>query len=86
MKHGEPLNNPARARRRHCGMRRFGLGERGLVIPNERAETKRSARNGPSRRRLSWQAAGKAASRALRSSAVAMATVARLAPHNLRLF
>ena len=77
----EPLNNSARARRRLCGRLRLGLGERGLVIPNERAQTRRRPRRGPSRMGF----AGKAASRALRPSAVATATVTRVAPHDLRL-
>ena len=63
-------------------MRWRGFGERGLVVPNERAETRQGARKGPSRKGF----AGKAASRTLLASAVAMATVARLAPHDLRLF
>ena len=63
-------------------MHRRGFGERGLVVPNERAETWRGARKGPSRKGF----AGKAASRALRTSAVALATVTRSAPHDLRLF
>ena len=78
----EPLNNSARARRRLCGRLRIGLGERGLVVPNKRVQTRQSARKGPSRKGF----AGKAASRALRPSAVAMATVTRFAPHDLRLF
>jgi hypothetical protein len=63
-------------------MTRCGFGERGLVIPNERAETQRGARKGPSRQGF----AGKAASRALRPSAVATAIVTRVAPHDLRFF
>ena len=63
-------------------MTRCGFGERGLVGPNERAETQRVARKGPSQKGF----AGKAASRALRPSAVATATVTRVAPHDLRLF
>ena len=78
----EPLNNSVRARPRLCGRLRLGLGERGLVVPNERAQTSRRPRKGPSQKGF----AGKAASRARRVSAVAMATVARLAPHDLRLF
>ena len=78
----EPLINYARARRRLCGMHRCGFGERGLVVPNERVETRRGARKGPSRMGF----AGKAASRASCPSAVAMATVTRVAPRNLRLF
>jgi len=46
----EPLNKSTRARRRLCGSLRLGLGERGLVIPNERAQTRRRPRKGPSRR------------------------------------
>ena len=76
----EPLNNSARARRRLCGRLRFGLGERGLVIPNKRAQTRRRPRKGPSRMGF----AGEAASRSLRHSAVAMATVTRAAPTDLR--
>ncbi len=78
----EPLNNSARARRRLCGWLRLGLGKRDLVVPNKRVQTSRRPRKGPSRKGF----AGKAASRASRPSAVAMATVTRLAPHDLRLF
>jgi hypothetical protein len=46
----EPLNNSAQARRSLCGRFRVGLGERGLVIPNERVQTSRRPRKGPSRR------------------------------------
>ena len=63
-------------------MTRCGFGERGLVIPNERAETQRVARKGPSHKGF----AGKVASRPLRPSAVATATVTRVAPIDLRLF
>src|SRR5690606_28961986 len=77
----EPLNKSTRARRRLCGRLRLSLGERGLVIPNERAQTRRRPRKGPSRQGF----AGEAASRALRHSAVAKATVTRVAPHDLRL-
>ena len=63
-----------------CGRLRLGLGERGLVIPNERAQTRRRPRKGPSRMGL----AGEAASRSLRHSAVATATVTRVAPTDLR--
>src|SRR6056297_7467 len=78
----EPLNNSARARRCLCGISRCGFGERGLVIPNKRAETRRMARKGPAHPGF----AGKAASRALPHSAVATATVTRAAPRDLRLF
>src|SRR6056297_4024063 len=78
----EPLNNSARARRCLCGISRCGFGERGLVIPNKRAETRRMARKGPAHPGF----AGKAASRALPPSAVATATVTRAAPRDLRLF
>jgi len=78
----EPLNNSARARRRLCGISRRGFGERSLVTPNKRAETRRVARKGPSRQGF----AGKAASRAFRRSVVATATVTHVAPHDLRLF
>ena len=78
----EPLSNSARSRRCLCGRLRLGLGERGLVTPNKRVQTRRRPRKGPSRRGF----AGKAASRALRASAVAMATVTRVASHDLRLF
>ena len=56
----EPLNNPAWARRRLCGRLRLGLGERGLVVPNERAQTRRRPRKGAVPKGF----AGKAASRA----------------------
>ncbi len=78
----EPLNSSARARRCLCGGLRLGLGERSLVVPNKRAQTRRRPRRGPSRMGF----AGKTASRALLTSAVATATVARFAPHDLRLF
>ena len=42
----EPPNNSARARRRLCGIARCGFGERGLVIPNERVETRRETGDG----------------------------------------
>ena len=78
----EPLIEYPRARRRLCGRLRLGLGECGLVVPNKRAKTSWRPRKDPSRQGF----AGKAASRAVRPSAVAMATVTRLAPHDLRLF
>jgi len=62
-------------------MRRCGFGESGLVIPNERNKTLRSARKGLSHKGF----AGKAAARTLRAQAVAIATVAGRAPHILRL-
>ena len=46
----------------------------------------RVARKGPSHKAIVMTSAGKAASRALRPSAVATATVTRVAPHDLRLF
>ena len=75
-----PLNNYARTRRCLCGSLRLGLGECGLVIPNERSQTRRRPRRGPSRMGF----AGEAASRSLRRSAVAKATVTRVAPTDLR--
>ncbi len=64
-----------------CGSRRSGLSKRGSVVPNERAQTLRRPRKDPSRP----GSAGEAASRTLQPSAVAMATVARAATHDLRL-
>ena len=55
----EPLNNSARARRRLCGIARCGFGERGLVIPNEGAETQRETRKGPSRQGFASKAASR---------------------------
>jgi hypothetical protein len=51
-----------------CGMLRRGSGERGLVNPNKRAGTGRSARKGPSHPGF----AAKAASRTFLASAVAL--------------
>ena len=45
----EPLRHAARARRCLCGRLRLGLGERGLVTPNERVQTSLRPRKGPSR-------------------------------------
>jgi len=78
----ETLNNSARARRCLCGISGRGFGERDLVIPNKRVETRRMARKGASPMGF----AGKGASRVLRHSAVATATVTRVATHDLRLF
>lgn len=78
----EPLQNSARARRGLCGRHRPGLGKCGLVIPNERAHTGRSPRQGLSR----MDFAGKDAAHARHPEAVATATVTRAAVHNLRLF
>lgn len=66
--HREPLINDARARRCLCGMLRCGFGERSWVVPNERTETGRSARKGPSHAGF----AAKAASRTWRTSVVAV--------------
>ncbi len=54
-------------------MLRLAFGERGWVIPNERIETGRSARKGPSRKGF----AAKAASRTQPASAIATAIVTR---------
>ena len=77
-----PLIHIARTRPRLCGMRRTGFGERGLVIPNKRAETGRSARKGLSLSGFT----GKAESRRFRSSILAMATAFQIAGYDLRLF
>ena len=62
-------------------MLRSGSGECGLVIPNERAGTGRSARKGPSRPGFCRKSRISHVSRLGRSGA----TVTRLAPHDLRL-
>jgi len=77
----EPLNKSRRARWRLCGRLRLGMRERGLIVPNKRAQTCRRPCKGPSHPGL----AGEAVSRTRRDSAVATATVTRRGAHDLRL-
>jgi len=84
---GEPVNHSARARRRNGERLRPGLGKCGLAMiecfcPNERPETRRRPRKGPSRMGF----AGKDPAHARHHEAAAAATFTRAAAHNLRFF